>query len=275
MVNKSGNTLVFSSNKFLRPEHCYLEFDDEKLPDEKGNKNCFFCVDCENCENCIGCISCCDCNTCTNCKNCVECYNCYDSISCSDCSSCTDCKHCNKCLYCDGLIVQTHSASNSIYNDGAGDGIQRDYNFFPDSGSVLYHNNIESFFLINHFIPYRRPYENVTNYNCHIQWKISRSSKRYWITEQPTENYNERMFSLMEIAMFVFMNKLQYMNWELEAYIKECFNIPLDNSIISNIKPLIDKILVSKLTNSQSIYDEIKTKIPATCIYNNYLYNKE
>jgi hypothetical protein len=166
------------------------------------------------------------------------------------------------------MIARTHLGSYCIYSDGIDRGISSDITLFPDTGSVLYHDKIESFFLINHFVPYHRPNENATNYNWHIQWRITRDSRRYWITEEPTKIY----FTYSEISMFLLMNKLQYKNWELVDYLKECFNIPKDGSIISNVKPFIDKILIPEQNESQTIWDEIKTKIPSECIYNDFLY---
>jgi hypothetical protein len=266
--NYNINDIVLPSKKFYRPEHYYLKFDEDSLPDENGNINCFFCVDCKNCENCIGCIGCTGCNHCTNCINCKSCYHCYDSVYCSECDSCVECNGCAKCLFCDGMIARSHLGSYCIYSDGFDRGISSDITLFPDTGSVLYHDKIESFLLINHFVPYHRPNENATNYNWHIQWRMTRDSRRYWITEQPTKIY----YAYSEISMFLLMNKLQYQNWELEDYLKECFNIPKDGSIISNVKPFIDKILIPKQNESKTIWDEIKTKIPSECIYNDFLY---
>lgn len=261
--------MVLIENKFYRPEQNLITINGDSAPDENGNVNCYYCVDCHNCKNCIGSINCSNCFDCTNCKNCRDCSNCYDSSDCSDCNQCIDCISCNNCFGCDGVIAKSNHGTYCTIFNGLENSILSPIVLFPNIGSTLYHDKIEAFLLINHFVPYKRPTLNASNYNCHINWRVTLSTRRYWITEEPKRVF----YSFMEIAMFVFMNKLQYENWELITYIKECYEIPLDNGI-NNIQAFIDKLLIPRCSNSQTVYDEIQTKNPNDCLYSNVLLIK-
>lgn len=269
---KKDDIMLFSK-KFYRSEYCFIQFEEGASPDENGNVNCLYCVDCQNCRNCIGCIGCTDCVECTNCIECVECQRCHDSIKCKNCDFCIDCRHCEKCLFCDGLIAKGHLASCDPYTERLSTGVQVEYYFFPDSGSTFYHEKIESFFLTNHFVPYHRPYENAENYNWIIQWRISRNSRRYWITEETSHRYENRVYSMTELAKFLLLNKLQFEDWEFEMYVKELYNIEEVGVRLSNVNNFFDSILIPKQEGSQTYYDEIRTKCPDDCFYNDFLYN--
>lgn len=261
-----NDAIILPSQKFFRPEHYYLKFPDDSQPDENGNINCYFCVDCTNCENCIGCIGCSDCSDCTNCTNCNECNYCYDSVYCTNCQHCCNCDNCINAFYSDNIILNLNSGS-CLFSERSSSIHYNSYSIFPDVGSMLYHEKIESFFLINHFVPYHRPYDRAANYNWHIQWRISRNRRRYWITEEPTKKY----FSINELIPFIFMNKLKYQQWEIECFIKEWYNLD-SNEGIRDIKSFMDDIILSREKDSETIYDEIKTKNPSMCIYNELLY---
>lgn len=268
----STEPITFLSWKFIRPENYFIVLNDNSIPDENGNINCHFCVNCKNCTNCIGCRDCQDLDECTNCNKCTNCYQCSDLTMCSDCDGCIDCLGCNELFACDGVIGSSFLGNYNIVSDGVDSIKYADYKFFPDYGTTLYHEKIEAFFLINRFFPYKRPYDFANNYNWSIQWSITRGSRRYWITEKPSNKYKNRFYSISELAAFFMMNKLKYMKHEFEAYFCEYFSLS-DVYLTSNTEELINKILISQLNDGQWIYDGTRTKRPQDCLYNHLLYD--
>lgn len=273
-LSKYDDEIILFSKKFYRPRFGLNRFIEESKPDENGNVNCLYCIDCKNCKNCIGCFGCDGCEDCTNCVGCQDCRNCNDSNECINCEHCVNCVGCITCSFCDGLIDRGGLISCEPYSESTSGNSLSEYNYFPDSGSSIYHEKIESFFLINHFVPYHRSYENADNYNWNINWRISKNYRRYWITEETSSRYEIRVCTLTELSKFILLNKLQYQNWELKAYIKEYYNIR-DIVEISTANELFEKILVPSKDSSQTYYDEIRTKSPNECIYNELLYYKK
>ena len=266
----TDDPIEINSTKFLRPENFFIGKEANTTPDENGNVNCYYCINCKNCINCIGCVDCTDCTECTNCNNSTDCTHSYGLIMCVKCDDCIDCLHCKTLFACEGLIGTGHIGATNAYLDGKHSHQLSDYKFFPKMGSFFYHEKIESFFLINHFIPYHRPYDFASNYNWSIQWHISMYNKKYWITEKPSNKYENRIYSISELAPFFMMNKLKYQMWELETYFCEYFNLS-GVYLAHDSRKIIDRLITPNQHGNLSIYDEIKTKKPEDCLYN-HLY---
>lgn len=263
----------FISWKTTRPENYFIEQNADMTPDENGNINCHFCVNCTNCINCIGCINCTDCDECTNCYNCTMCSNSSDLIMCSQCDSCLECTHCKHLIFCDGLMTAGNVGSQVIYFGDDSNSKYLNYKLFPDSGTTFYDERIESFFLMNRFVPYIRSYDNVTDRSWSIQWKITMKSRRYWITETPSKKYENRFYSIVDLASFILMNKLKYLEWEEQAFIREYYNYEEKDLIISDPQKFIINILMSVKDDKLAIFEDINTKKPSDCFYNHLLYN--
>ena len=260
--------IAFFSKNFFRPEAYFIKDEDQETPDANGNINCYYCVNCKNCVNCIGCIDCENCYNCTNCHNCFECDNSNDLGNCENCHHCIECLGCSFLFACDGLIARNNIGSYCLYSDG--DERLNDYKIFPESGCIFYHDRIEAFFLSNRFIPYKRPYVNASNYNWSIQWHISRNNRRYWITDIPSEKYQDRIYSFTELSTFFLLNKLKIRNWEISNLIKEYFNIVDYTTLIDNPISFLDDIHIAKQPESLTMLDEIFTKPPLECIFKEF-----
>lgn len=274
--------------KFIRPENDFIQKNKNLIPDENGNINCHFCVGCVDCVNCIGCVNCKDCVDCTNCIECTDCYNSYDLIRCIDCQYCVDCANCNKMFWSDGYIGYNRMGSSTFFllleQYGVKGNNYKGFVVFPDSGSVLYHERIETFFLVNRFVPYYRSYDKARNGECFIQWNITRDFRRYWITKETSDKYKNRVYSPFELSSFFLMNKLKYTKTELNFFLDEYFDIDtkkileeFEESAVhiaerKNPENDILKIFFQEISDDSTLFDSIITKPPSKCLYNELIY---
>lgn len=98
-------------------------------------------------------------------------------------------------------------------------------------------------------------------------------SRRYWITETPSKKYENRFYSIVDLASFILMNKLKYLEWEEQAFIREYYNYEEKDLIISDPQKFIINILMSVKDDKLAIFEDINTKKPSDCFYNHLLYN--
>lgn len=264
-IIKSTSAISLLSEKYHRPEHQLIKFDNKALPDENGNINCLYCTNCSNCINCIGCHSCNNCTECTNCQSCENCKFCHNSEFCDNCSCCVDCCFCDKCFCGDSLNSNINLYIGNPFKFSFGNE-KPDKHYFPFTGSILYHEDIESYFLLNHFTPFNRPYKYVSNNQWFIQWSISRSHRRYWVTEFPSPQRKEYFY--YELSKFFLLNKLVYRDYELNDYFKDESSI---NSGTRDYKINNDNKLglFVKIIDSQYCFHNINEKIDTQLIWVN------
>jgi hypothetical protein len=243
-TNNSTTAISILSDKFTGSEHQLNSFVENTQPDEHGNINCFFCVNCINCINCIGCVNSNNCVECTNCKSCLNCKSCYNSRLCMSCTCCIDCINCTHCFCGDSLNSHDNLKIGNPFKYKFGNE-SPDKHYFPYTGSTLYHELIESFFLSNHFIPFHRPYKFACSNNWYIQWSISRKYRRYWVTDRPSSNKKE--YFHYELSNFFRLNKIVYRECELFEYDKEKstmdYGVKDSEKVIDNMLGLFVKII--------------------------------